>query len=100
MAGQGHGDLNPDKKDPDFLLCPQGPNDGETNYGINEYMTSRVKHVNDPASTVFLYESKRAGSYLTGKESDVDPRHLKGSNFVFMDGHAKWSQAIPKFNPN
>jgi prepilin-type N-terminal cleavage/methylation domain-containing protein/prepilin-type processing-associated H-X9-DG protein len=84
---------------PDLWKCPQGPQDGATNYGINEHLRLPPTDVNDTGATVLLYESKRAGEELKGAEWDVDPRHMGGSNFVFVDGHAKWSRAIPPFQP-
>jgi len=71
--------------------CPAGP--PGPNYGHNRYVRS-LSQVSDTARTVYLYESKGQD---TGDESDVEPRHLGGSNFVFCDGHAKWSKEIPPF---
>lgn len=100
--------------DPDdiILLCPQGPQDGVTNYGFNEYLAKDVEFVGNrwavtyrtiytkgSSKVVLLYESKRAGTSLTGTESDVDMRHNGGSNFVFADGHAKWMRTVPPFVP-
>jgi len=84
-----------------LLVCPDGPEGGITNYGVNRYLASRgVSAVSDTGRTVLLYESQRAGTILFGDESDVDQRHLGGSNFVYLDGHAQWSKAIPPFNPH
>lgn len=77
----------------DITHCPAGP-PGD-NYGHNRYV-GKKSSISDPARTVYLYESKGTG---TGDESDVDPRHLGGSNFTFCDGHAKWSKEIPRFRP-
>jgi len=82
-----------------LLLCPDGPQDGVTNYGVNEYLIGGRASVSDTGATVLLYESKRAGESLQGNEADVDMRHLGGSNFIFLDGHAKWSKEIPRFRP-
>ena len=95
-----------------ILLCPEGPQDGATNYGFNEYLAKEVELVDnrwvvtyrtiytkDPSKVVVLYESKRAGTALTGDASDVDMRHNGGSNFVFADGHAKWMREVPPFVP-
>jgi prepilin-type N-terminal cleavage/methylation domain-containing protein/prepilin-type processing-associated H-X9-DG protein len=71
--------------------CPAGP-PGD-NYGHNRYVKS-ISSVGDTGRTVYMYESKGTG---TGDESDVDPRHLGGSNFVYCDGHAQWSREIPSF---
>jgi len=87
------------KDSPDVWRCPQGPQDGLTNYGVNMYLSKRIRHVSDPAAVVLLYESKRAGSYLVGAQFDVDRRHMGGSNFVYVDGHAKWTKAMPRFHP-
>jgi len=81
----------------DLWKCPQGPQDGFTNYGLNDRLRLPPTNVNDTSATVLLYESKRAGEELKGGEWDVDPRHMGGSSFVFVDGHAKWSRAIPSF---
>jgi len=82
-----------------LLLCPQGPQDGQTNYGVNKPLAGPPLSVADTGAIVLLYESKRAGQSLRGDESDVDLRHLGGSNFVFLDGHVKWSKEIPQFEP-
>jgi prepilin-type N-terminal cleavage/methylation domain-containing protein/prepilin-type processing-associated H-X9-DG protein len=81
----------------DLWRCPQGPQDGATNYGVNEHLRLPPTDVSDTSATVLLYESKRAGDEIRGAEWDVDPRHMGGSNFVFVDGHAKWSRSIPSF---
>jgi len=73
--------------------CPAGP-PGD-NYGRNRYV-SNPRSVSDAARTVLIYESKGA---LSGYESDVDLRHMGGSNFTFCDGHAKWHKEIPPFKP-
>jgi prepilin-type processing-associated H-X9-DG protein len=82
-----------------LLLCADGPQDGRTNYGVNKYLVERRVPVSDTGATVLLYESKRAGDSLQGDASDVDLRHLGGANFVFLDGHVKWSKEIPEFKP-
>jgi len=83
-----------------ILLCPEGPQDGLTNYGVNRYIAKLgVSGVSDTSHGLLLYESKRAGDLLIGTESDVDQRHLGGSNFVYLDGHAVWSKEIPRFQP-
>ena len=100
--------------DPDeiILLCPQGPQNGLTNYGVSKYIVESVQLIEgrlavnyrlistkDSTKVVLLYESKRAGTSLTGTESDVDMRHNGGSNFVFADGHVKWMRTVPPFVP-
>jgi len=82
-----------------LLLCPEGPQDGQTNYGVNEYLIGRPVAVRDTGATVLLYESKRAGTSLKGDESDVDLRHSGAANFVFLDGHVARLKEIPKFGP-
>jgi prepilin-type N-terminal cleavage/methylation domain-containing protein/prepilin-type processing-associated H-X9-DG protein len=77
----------------DITHCPAGP--PGPNYAHNRFVGS-LSQVSDSGRTVYLYESKGQG---TGDESDVDPRHLGGSNFVFCDGHAKWLKEIPRFRP-
>jgi prepilin-type N-terminal cleavage/methylation domain-containing protein/prepilin-type processing-associated H-X9-DG protein len=87
-----------DQRD-DVLLCPDGPQDGETNYAVNSRLLGFRVLDCDTSRTVLAYESRRAGSSLVGTESDVDPRHEGGSNYVFLDGHAKWSRQPPSFAP-
>ena len=82
-----------------LLLCPEGPQDGMTNYAVNRYLVGRPAYVADTGATVLLYESKRAGTIMAGDESDVDERHLGGSNYVYLDGHTKWSKEVPQFRP-
>jgi len=82
-----------------LLLCPEGPQDGQTNYGVNEYLIGKPAYVRDTGETVLLYESKRAGENLIGDESDVDLRHRGAANFVFLDGHVERLKEIPKFGP-
>ena len=89
-------DWNPHKP---LLLCPDGPQGGPTNYGVNEHLVGGAASVSDTGATVLLYESRRAGESLQGTEADVDMRHLGGSNFIFLDGHARWSKEIPRFRP-
>jgi len=82
-----------------LLLCPEGPQDGMTNYAVNEYLVGRPAYAADTGATVLLYESKRAGTIMMGDESDVDERHLDGCNYVYLDGHTKWSKEVPRFGP-
>jgi prepilin-type N-terminal cleavage/methylation domain-containing protein/prepilin-type processing-associated H-X9-DG protein len=82
-----------------LLLCPQGPQDGQTNYGINQNLLGRRSYSSDTAETVLLYESKRAGENLSGDQRDVDMRHSGWANFVFLDGHAKRLKQMPPFGP-
>jgi prepilin-type processing-associated H-X9-DG protein len=83
-----------------LLLCPEGPQDGATNYAVNTYLQRGLSGVRDSGSVLLLYESTRAGSNLFGDESDIDWRHMEGSNFVFLDGHAVWSKEAPDFALN
>jgi len=80
-----------------LLLCPAGPQDGMTNYGVNEHLVGRPAQGSDTGAVVLLYESKRAGTIVFGGESDVDERHMGGANYVFLDGHAKWCGEVPEF---
>ena len=80
-----------------LLLCPEGPQDGETNYAVNTHLLQGLRGIRDTGNVVLLYESQRAGSNLFGDESDIDWRHMKGSTFVFLDGHAVWSKEAPEF---
>ena len=82
-----------------LLLCPAGPQEGTTNYGVNERLVGRPFQAGDTGVVVLLYESKRAGTLIAGDESDVDQRHLGGCNYVFLDGHARWSKEVPEFGP-
>jgi prepilin-type processing-associated H-X9-DG protein len=92
----GASKLNPHKP---LLLCPQGPQGGSTNYGVNQHLVGRNLSVSDTGATVLLYESKRAGDSLIGLQRDVDLRHLGAANFVFLDGHVKRMKEIPPFRP-
>lgn len=85
--------------DDSILLCPQGPQEGQTNYGVNSHLLGGPVYVRDTGATVLLYESKRAGSDLAGDARDVDLRHSGGATFVFLDGHAKRLTEIPPFAP-
>jgi len=88
--------MNPHKP---LLLCPQGPQDGQTNYGVNQNLIGKPLYSSDTAATVLLYESKRAGDSLSGDRRDVDLRHSGMANFVFLDGHVKKTSEIPSFRP-
>jgi prepilin-type processing-associated H-X9-DG protein/prepilin-type N-terminal cleavage/methylation domain-containing protein len=88
--------LHPD--DP-ILLCPQGPQDGVTNYGLNQYLVGKPVQAFDTGETVLLYESKRAGEDLIGDARDVDLRHSGAGNFVFLDGHVERLSRTPPFRP-
>ena len=83
-----------------LLLCPEGPQEGATNYAVNIYLKRDLRGIRDSGKAVLLYESTRAGSNLFGDESDIDWRHMGGSTFVFLDGHAVWSKEAPEFAPN
>jgi prepilin-type processing-associated H-X9-DG protein/prepilin-type N-terminal cleavage/methylation domain-containing protein len=85
--------------DDSILLCPQGPQDGQTNYGVNAHLLGKPVYAQDTGTTVLLYESKRAGSNLAGDARDVDLRHSGAANFVFLDGHVKRMSEIPPFGP-
>jgi prepilin-type N-terminal cleavage/methylation domain-containing protein/prepilin-type processing-associated H-X9-DG protein len=83
-----------------ILLCPEGPQGGQTNYGVNDALVSRgASGVSDSGTTVLLYESKQTGDVLLGDEHDVDERHMGGANYVFCDGHARWLKGVPPFGP-
>lgn len=84
---------------PGLLLCPQGPQDGRTNYGVNEALVGRPTYVGDSGETVLLYESERAGDSLVGDERDVDLRHMGAANFVYVDGHVARQTQVPAFGP-
>lgn len=88
--------MNPHKP---LLLCPQGPQDGQTNYGVNENLLGKPAYSADTGQTVLLYESKRAGEDLSGDQRDVDMRHSGWANFVFLDGHVKKMKETPSFGP-
>ncbi len=88
--------LDPD--DP-VLLCPQGPQDGVTNYGLNQYLVGKPVQAYDTGETLLLYESKRAGDNLVGDARDVDLRHSEAANFVFLDGHVERLKSAPPFKP-
>ena len=87
------------RPDDDILLCPQGPQDGQTNYAVNQYLIGKPLYVSDTGETVLLYESKRAGDSLTGDQRDVDMRHSGAANFVYLDGHVERLKQIPPFKP-
>jgi len=87
------------RPDDDILLCPQGPQDGQTNYAVNQYLIGKPLYVSDTGETVLLYESKRAGDNLTGDQRDVDMRHSGAANFVYLDGHVERLKQIPPFKP-
>ena len=82
-----------------LLLCPQGPQDGQTNYGVNRHLIGWPVAVRDRGEMVRLSESKRAGESLRGDESDVDLRHGGAANFVFLDGHVERLKEVPGFGP-
>jgi prepilin-type N-terminal cleavage/methylation domain-containing protein/prepilin-type processing-associated H-X9-DG protein len=81
------------------LLCPQGPQDGQTNYAVNSFLVDKPLYVQDTGATVLLYESKRAGDSLVGDQRDVDMRHSGAANFVYADGHVERLKEIPPFKP-
>ncbi len=83
----------------ELLLCPQGPQDGATNYGLNKHLEGRRTLHTDPGRTVLLYESMRAGDCLVGGEEDVDRRHRGGANYIYLDGSARWSARREPFIP-
>ncbi len=70
--------------------CPMG-----AQYTTNKYVHNQ-NDVNDLTGTVMLFESENGGE---GDEYDIWPIHSGGSNYVFWDGHAKWSKTIPRFKP-
>ena len=70
--------------------CPMG-----ALYSTNKYV-HRQNEVSDLTGTVMLFESQNGGE---GDEYDVYPVHLGGGNYVFWDGHAKWSKTVPRFKP-
>ncbi len=80
-----------------LMLCPEGPQDGPTNYGVNQELVGKPVYSSDTAATVMLYESKRAGDSLSGDWRDVDLRHAGMANFVFLDGHVRKMKEIPPF---
>lgn len=70
--------------------CPLG-----AQYATNKHVR-RQEEVRDLTGTVMLFESQLGGE---GDEFDVYPVHSGGANYVFWDGHAKWSKTVPKFRP-
>jgi prepilin-type N-terminal cleavage/methylation domain-containing protein/prepilin-type processing-associated H-X9-DG protein len=70
--------------------CPLG-----AQYASNKHVDHQYQ-VSDLTGTVMLFESQNGGE---GDAYDVWQLHHGGSNYVFWDGHAKWSKTIPKFKP-
>ncbi len=73
------------------LECPMG-----ATYALNALATDISQATHAPANTVMLFEAK---DVTIGTESDVWPLHHGGCNYVYWDGHAKWSKQIPPFKP-
>jgi prepilin-type N-terminal cleavage/methylation domain-containing protein/prepilin-type processing-associated H-X9-DG protein len=85
-------------------------------YGLNEFVIDRPRTMaafNEPASIALVIENsyiysgspvciRRPGD-ATGRQYVIEsrdfdwyngsPRHAKGMNFAFLDGHAKWARA-------
>ena len=67
----------------------------DATYAHNQYATSE-RQVSDLTGTVMAFETH---DVAVGTEADVWPLHQGGSNYVFWDGHARWSKTIPNFCP-
>jgi len=70
-----------------------------TSYGMNLYLSSNVKKrtvLANPDQIVFFGDSRHVSEKATAGSwamysSDLNPRHSKGANIVWADGHASYA---------
>ena len=65
-------------------------------YARNKHVDHQYQ-VSDLTGTVMLFESENGGE---GDEYDVWQLHHGGSNYVFWDGHAKWTRPSRSSSPS
>jgi len=83
-------------KNRDALVCPDARNH-DCGYAYNAALSDlHLSAVDDPADTVALFESDRGWNAAGGSELlPMEPRHLGGDNFGYLDGHATWVSRNP-----
>jgi len=76
-----------------IFLCPrQREKDAISGYAFNRALSGRnLAEINDPAQLVLIFESDQ-GWNASGDISALpaEPRHVRGDNYGFGDGHARW----------
>lgn len=90
------GSLYPYTRNPEIYICPDDRSGGGCSYEMNSYLRSApLAVVGDAASVLLLIEEEYRGTANDGYfdvpcPDHVTLRHNEGSNFSFVDGHAKW----------
>jgi prepilin-type processing-associated H-X9-DG protein len=81
-------DLRQYFKDAEALRCPKAP-DLPVAYAMNRALSGRrLADIKNPASTPLFFESDLGGPNPAGGVGDIaPPRHGRGNNFAFADGH-------------
>ncbi|NPV48309.1 MAG: prepilin-type N-terminal cleavage/methylation domain-containing protein [Armatimonadetes bacterium] len=113
--------LLPYHRCPQMYLCPAdqmaSPASGcvclKHSYGINLDLTMiggyngsacHESHISDPSRTILLFEIKGSlrqfgASYTYHGLTRVDVRHNMGSQYSYVDGHARWSRPQDTVSP-
>ena len=78
-------------KNREVLVCPEAPKQ-DCGYAFNAALSNlHLAAVDDPANTVALFESDRGWNAAGDPAAllPIEPRHLGGDNFGYIDGHAR-----------
>jgi len=90
-------DLDEYVNDRGVLVCPEAPKQ-DCGYAYNASLSNaKIIGIDDPANTVGLFESDK-GWNAAGDPAEllpIEPRHLGGDNFGYLDGHARWLPRHP-----
>jgi len=79
-------------KNREVLVCPDAPKQ-DCGYAYNAALSDlHLAAVADPTNTVALFESDRGWNAAGDPAAllPIEPRHLGGDNFGYLDGHARW----------
>ena len=77
-------------KNREALVCPEAPKQ-DCGYAYNAALSNaKIIGIDDPANTVGLFESDKGWNASGHAELlPMEPRHLGGDNFGYIDGHAR-----------
>jgi prepilin-type processing-associated H-X9-DG protein len=96
LAGKWSEELMPYLKNAGLFDCPKAPN----GYAMNQYLSGVSAVAGENMATMpFAHESTLGvkDAHDTGASWPSPPRHGKGNNMLFFDGHVQFFERCPAF---